>query len=756
MTTSDIVGFLQKEKLILLSNIISDDNITGISDDSRIIGKDNVFIAVKGFKTDGNDYITEAVGKYASLIVSDVDISDNIKKNINFIKVKDSRKALSRLSSFWFNNPSENLKIIGVTGTKGKTTVVHLIFHILKKLGYKVGMISTVKAVIEDKIYDTGLHVTNPEPLLFQKLLHEMVIAGCEYAVVEVTSHGLDQERVYGINFNIGVLTNIAEEHLDYHKTFDDYRDAKVKLFQNSCSWILNKDDDSFKYIMEIGSKKKDIMTYSQDSMADFVGKVGKIKGNAMKYSIQDRGQIINGSIHLPGKYNLYNILASISAVSFLGIGISQAVKSLTDFTPPEGRLEKVDNTLGCNIYIDFAHTPDSLENLLILLKSANPGRLISIFGCAGERDKNKRYKMGYISGTIADVTVITAEDPRSEEVIEICREIEKGAQKAGAKDYFDLKDKNKASRGTHYFLVIPDRSEAIYYALKEMAVRGDTLVFCGKGHEKSMCYGVLEHPWSDYQKIRNTLSLKTGGSAVVMGAGRGKRLTSDLPKVIHKIAEKPMIYYTLNNLRDSGYSDISVVVGYRSELVTGALGRSLNYAYQKDPLGTGHAAWQGIKNIKGKSVLVVNGDDSAFYRPETLREIYKSHDKSKAMITFSSIILKDPAGMGRLVRDGKGKLVKIVEEKTATLNEKKIKEVNNGMYVFNKDWFLNNIGKVKKGTVGEYYITDLIEIAIKNKEPVNVFRLNDNMEWCGVNTPEQLENADKRMRLLIDKSKAE
>lgn len=752
MTISDIVKFLQDEGLILSTNIIKDDVVTGISDDSRIIEKDNAFVAIRGTRTDGNDYITEAIGKYASLIVSDIDAGKNVKKSVSFVKVKDSRKALSLISSLWFDNPSGKLKIIGVTGTKGKTTVVHLIFHILKTLGYKVGMISTVKAVVADKIYDTGLHVTNPEPLLLQRLLSDMVKAGLEYAVVEVTSHGLDQERVYGINFDIGVLTNIAKEHLDYHTSFERYRDAKTKLFLNSRAWILNADDQSFGHISAVGSKKKEIISYSQDNKSDFTGEVLDISGNTMKYSVSYRGRMATGKIHLPGKYNLYNILASISAVSFLGIGISQAVRSLNGFVPPEGRLEKIDNNFGYNLYIDFAHTPDSLENLLMLLKNSNKGRLISVFGCAGERDKNKRYKMGYISGKTADITVITAEDPRSENVLDICNEIERGASKAGAINYFKIKDRNISKIGDHHYLVIPDRSEAIYYAIKELAIKGDTLVFCGKGHEKSMCYGSIEHPWSDFDKIKRTLTTDFERSAVVMGAGRGRRLTSDLPKVIHKLAEKPMIFYTLNNLRDGGYSDISVVVGYRSQLVMSELGGSLSYAYQKEPLGTGHAAWQGIKNIKGKEdVLVVNGDDSAFYLPETLSDIYKSHHQSRAVVTFSSIILKDPAGMGRLVRDGKGRLVKIVEEKAASEAEKKIKEVNNGMYVFDKNWFLNNIGKVKKGTIGEYYITDLIEIAIKNMEPVNVFRLKDNMEWCGVNTPEQLQNADDKMRSQIE-----
>ena len=636
------------------------------------------------------------------------------------------------------------MKIIGVTGTKGKTTVVYLIYHILKRLGFKVAMISTIKAIIGNDVYDTGLHVTNPEPLVLNELLKKMVDKGIEYVVLEVTSHGLDQERVYGINFDIGVLTNIAKEHLDYHKTFVRYREAKFKLFENSNKVVLNKDDLSyFLFDKKIKGKKK--LTYSQYKDADFYGNIGKIDRDRMSFSVKTDGKRYEGQSKLIGTYNLYNILAALSTTRFLSVDIPQAIDALSDFIPPEGHLESIANNKGIDIYIDFAHTQDSLKSLLDFLNKRKKKRLITVFGSAGERDRDKRYQMGKISGKISDISVITAEDPRSEDVISICEQIKRGAIKSGAVKYVkSLKEKKS-------YVVVPDRMEAIYYAIMGVANRGDTVVVCGKGHEKSMCYGKVEHPWSDRSVVLDIVSVKANKAAVVLAAGWGKRLKSDLPKVLHKIAEKPMLYYTLNSLRRGGYGKIVVVVGYKAKTVIKNLGPSFNYAFQRKRLGTAHAVSKGIQTIGNfKNLLVINGDDSAFYLPKTLSEIYNDHITAKAVLTIAYTIFDDPSDLGRIIKNKDSGEVEIIEDKDTSESEKKVKKINIGLYVFDKLWFMRNVGKINKSSSGEYYITDFVRLANKQKDKVNVYRLKRAGEWFGINTQQQLSLADQKMRKIV------
>jgi UDP-N-acetylmuramoyl-L-alanyl-D-glutamate--2,6-diaminopimelate ligase len=754
MTTSDIVDFLRKSKQLLSTDIVKDNIIEGISDDSRKVDKNYIFVAIKGIRSDGNSFINEAIERGASLIIFDKEGQDhekNTKKfsntEVSFIKVHDSRKALSLLASFWFGSPAKKLKVIGVTGTKGKTTVVHLIYHIMKGLGYRVGMVSTVKAIVGKSIYDTGLHTTNPEPLYLQRLFKEMVDKSLEYAVVEVTSHGIDQERVFGVTFCVGVLTNISREHLDYHKTFSSYREIKSRLLLNSKKVVLNFDDPSYRYLVGKCRSKMRI-SYSLENDSDIRAQVIKISDEFMDYSVFYEDSSFRGRIKLVGNYNLSNILAAISAVKLIGINVSDAIQTLSNFTPPEGRLERVDNKKGINIFIDFAHTPDSLKNLLLLLNEIKmKGKLICIYGCAGERDEKKRFEMGRISGDLADISVITAEDPRSEKVTDIIRQISKGVKTSGALEY-----KGIILNNHNQFICIPDRNEAIYYSINHLAREGDTVVVCGKGHEKSMCYGDIEHPWSDRLSIFEALSNSRRNFAVIMGAGRGKRLNSDIPKVIQQIAGKPMISYTINNLRIAGFSDICVVVSKRFNAVKREIGPTLTYAIQSTPLGTGHAAWQGIKTLKGGGdpILVVNGDDSSFYKPKTYSDMYTSHKKSGAVLTFVTARVTNPFGMGRIIRDKGGKIVKILEENELRHEQKIIDEVNLGMYIFDPEWFLNNFKKVKKSESNEYYIVNLVEIALRNKSKVNAFKLEDLNEWQGVNTDEQLKAADRKMRDLL------
>ena len=644
----------------------------GLTDDSRKVEKGHIFVAVRGVGSDGHDYIKDAFKNGASLVVGEKDI-----KIGNYLKVKDSREALGQLASVWFGRPSEKLKMIGITGTKGKTTTAHIIHHILNSLGKRVGILSSISV--------PGLHVTSPDVISLHKFLKKFVDDGDEYAVVEVSSHGIDQKRIAGVHFDVGVLTNIAPEHLDYHKTFKEYKRVK-KSFINSCKWkVISPKDTSINV--------------------------------------------------LPGKYNNLNVEAAISAVEKFGISRNSALKALKDFRLPEGRLAEIKNNIGANIIIDFAHTPDSLEAVLTHLRGTTRGKLISVFGCAGERDPRKRFKMGKISAKLSDVSVFTAEDPRSENVFDILSKMSEGARSANAKE-----DKT--------FFKIAERGEAIAYALS-LCKKEDTVAILGKGHEKSMAYGSYEHPWSDKGIVENFLGRSKDISAVILAAGKGTRMKSTLPKVIHKICGRPMIAYTLENLRSAGVGSITAVISFKRNQVAKYIKGAIELAIQKNPKGgTADAARAGFVKVppSSKILIVINGDDSAFYKPETIRQIIKTHLERQRALTFVSLMKNNPTGLGRVIRGKNGLITKIVEEKDATPEEKKIKEVNDGLYVFDKDWFAKNIDNVKKSKQGEYYLVDLIKMAIDQGMRMATYTLPDDSEWQGINTPEELEKARIKM----------
>lgn len=392
------------------------------------------------------------------------------QKAVNYLKHLPS----AFLALLFYRFPSRQLKIIGVTGTDGKTTTVNLIYDILKRSGLSVSMISTVSALIKEKEIDTGFHVTAPGPWHLQKLLKKMVEEKVEYLVLEVTSHGLDQFRFLGISYEVGVITNVTNEHLDYHKTYEHYLRTKAALFRKSKVAVLNKDDKSFEYLVEtLKGKGPKIVSYGIDKEADFTTKSFPFKTT------------------LPGKYNQYNCLAAIAATMALGIKEETIRKSLAAFKGIVGRMEEIDEGQNFKAVVDFAHTPNALEQTLKTLREGlvKDRRLVVVFGAAGLRDKEKRPLMGKIAGKWADFSVVTAEDPRTERVEDICEQIVQGISEVGGK-----------------FKVIYNRQEAINYAVKELARKGDTIVVCGKGHEKSMCYGKKEYPWSDQEAVKKAI----------------------------------------------------------------------------------------------------------------------------------------------------------------------------------------------------------------------------------------------------------
>lgn len=362
------------------------------------------------------------------------------------------------LANILYGFPTKKLKVIGVTGTDGKTTTVNMIYQILKAAGKKVSMISTINA--------PGFHVTSPDPFTIQKFAKDAVNKKCEYLVLEVTSHALDQYRFWGINFEIGVITNITHEHLDYHKNFENYFNTKFKLIKNVKSAIINQS------IQETGEKA---ITFGLDK-GDFNQKEVKL------------------NLKIPGDYNIENGLAVLAVAFVLGIDKKLAQKTLENFSGVTGRMEEVKNSRGIKIFIDFAHTPNGLEQALKILKRETKGRLIAVFGSAGRRDIGKRSLMGEAAGRFADLVVITAEDSRGELKI-INQQIIAGLEKAGLK------------KGINYF-VEEDREKAIGLAINKLAKRDDTVGIFGKGHEESMNLdGKTEIPWSDFKAVEKALS---------------------------------------------------------------------------------------------------------------------------------------------------------------------------------------------------------------------------------------------------------
>ncbi len=362
------------------------------------------------------------------------------------------------------------LRVIGVTGTDGKTTTVNMIYQILKDAGKKVSMVSTINAFIGNKSFDTGFHVTSPKSADIQKYLMASLKEGDEYMVLEVTSHALAQFRVWGIKFEVGIVTNITHEHLNYHGNFENYLKAKAKLIKNVKYAILNRDDPSFEKLAK--------------------STLGKVLSFGMKKNADCNPYNLNLKLKLLGDYNIYNAEAAFLTGQILGLNEKQITKSLEEFDTLPGRMEEIPNKLGIKIVVDFAHTPNALENALKSLKPKN-GRLISVFGCASERDIEKRPLMGGISAKYADLTILTDEDPRFENREKIIDEISAGFIGAGGeKDNLCME---------------PDRQKAISLAIN-LAKKGDVVGIFGKGHEKSMNYKGIEKDWSDQRAVLNAL----------------------------------------------------------------------------------------------------------------------------------------------------------------------------------------------------------------------------------------------------------
>lgn len=384
------------------------------------------------------------------------------------------------VANLYYRFPSKKLKVIGVTGTDGKTTTVHLIYHILKSAGKKVSMVSTICAKVGKEEFETGLHTTTPGSFLVQKLLKRAVDHGDEYFVLETTSHALDQNRVFGVNFFIGVLTNITHEHLDYHQSYKEYLKTKFKLLKKAKNVVINQDDKSYKYI-------KDQIPARNASHLE-------AGGSNIKYPYQISKIIKN----IPGltKFNQYNYSAAYTVCKLLGLSDELILKLMRTFQLPKGRLDIVYDK-DFKVIIDFAHTPNAIAevlNAIRIMYLKRGGQLIHVFGSAGLRDSSKRPLMGRASAKFADVIVLTEEDYRTEDINKIIGQIEEG-----------IYNKFKVQSSRFEVYKIPDRQGAINKAIS-LAKRGDVVILTGKGHEKSLCRGKIEYQWDEYKAVAEVL----------------------------------------------------------------------------------------------------------------------------------------------------------------------------------------------------------------------------------------------------------
>ncbi|OGE26175.1 hypothetical protein A3C26_01475 [Candidatus Daviesbacteria bacterium RIFCSPHIGHO2_02_FULL_39_12] len=373
------------------------------------------------------------------------------------------------LANIYYGFPAGGIKVIGVTGTDGKTTTANMIYQILKAAGKKVSMVSTINVEIAGKSYETGFHVTSPNPFAIQRFAKAAKDNGDQYLVLEVTSHSLDQYRFWGIKFEVGVITNVTHEHLDYHKTFENYFNTKLKLIHDAKVAVVNG------RVREVKGIRGKALTFGLNK-GDFNQREVKLK------------------LKIPGDYNIENALAALTVAFVLNIKKEIAKKALEKFTGLKGRMEEIKNSKGIKIFIDFAHTPNGLKQALIALKSQKKGRIIALIGAEGFRDEGKRAMMGEVAQKMADIVIVTAVDPRG--LIEIINaQISQGAKKAGAKE-----NKN--------FFIINDRQKAIGFAINNLAKKGDTVGIFGKGHETSMNIdGKREIPWSDAEVVRWIIS---------------------------------------------------------------------------------------------------------------------------------------------------------------------------------------------------------------------------------------------------------
>ncbi len=455
--------------------------------DSRKVSENSLYIAVKGTVADGHSFIASAIEKGATTIICE-DLPENLDQNLTYIQVKDSSKALGHLASNFYGNPSEKLKLIGVTGTNGKTSVSTLLFDVFKNLGHHSALLSTVEIRIGDeKIPATH---TTPDVITINQILAKAVEEGCEFAFMEVSSHGISQNRIEGLHFKIAGFTNLTHDHLDYHKTFDEYLKTKKRFFDelnDEAIAITNVDDKNGNVMLQNTKAKK--RSYALKTMADYHGKLLEVDFNGMLLNFNGKEFWTT----LTGKFNVYNLLLVFGIASELGFEQDEILQAISTLKRVNGRFETFKSDGGIFFVVDYAHTPDALENVLDSINEIRTKneRLITVFGCGGDRDHSKRPEMGNIATKKSTLAILTSDNPRTEDPNAIIKEIEAGVEPQNFSKYTS----------------IPDRREAIKMAIK-FAEPKDIIVLAGKGHETYQEINGVKHHFDDKEVINELWKL--------------------------------------------------------------------------------------------------------------------------------------------------------------------------------------------------------------------------------------------------------
>ncbi|MFH0826679.1 MAG: UDP-N-acetylmuramoyl-L-alanyl-D-glutamate--2,6-diaminopimelate ligase [Candidatus Omnitrophota bacterium] len=469
---------------------LSDFEVKGLSCHSRLTKKNHVFVAIKGNQEDGRAYIEEAILRGAKAVILEGERTEKLKKlhHVPFIKVKDARLALAVLSAIVYGYPSSRIKVIGVTGTNGKTTVTYLLEALLKEFSAHPGVIGTINYRFQDKVFPSKN--TTPGPLEIQSMLAGMLKQGADYCIMEVSSHALHQERTRGIRFHSAIFTNLTQDHLDYHKTLKDYFESKARLFKDLdplAFAVINKDD---RFAVRLIKKTKaQVTTYGLSSRADIMAKNIKLDCQRSTFEILTSQKKMNFSTSLIGRHNISNILACLAWSIAEGIPLSVAKRAVERFRLVPGRLERVKVDAPFSVFVDYAHTEDALKNILISLRPLCQKRIILVFGCGGDRDKTKRPKMGKVATELSDRVIITSDNPRWEDPQDIIQDIKRGIKKSN-------------------FCVVVERPEAILTALR-MAQPQDIVLIAGKGHETCQILKDKIMPFDDKEFVKECLMSK-------------------------------------------------------------------------------------------------------------------------------------------------------------------------------------------------------------------------------------------------------
>lgn len=461
--------------------------ITGIAFDSRAVKPGNLFVCISGFQKDGHKFAPAAIEKGAAAIVAERDLSE---LGVTCVVVENARRALALLSAAFYGHPDRRFCLIGITGTNGKTTTTYLVKSVLEAMGKRVGLIGTNQNMIGTEIIPSK-HTT-PDSLELMRLFAKMADKGVDYVVMEVSSHSLALDRVTACTFDVGAFTNITQDHLDFHRTMEEYLAAKGILFQISKAGAVNADDAGADYLIS-HAKCERMLTYGMERECDMRASQVELKENGVFFTLTYDGKTYDVELGIPGKFSVYNAMTALSCLAAAGIPMEKAVACLRVARGVKGRIEVVETGRDFSVIIDYAHTPDGLYNVIQTIRGFAKGRIITVFGCGGDRDKTKRPKMGKIASAMSDFSVLTSDNPRTEDPEAIIEDVLTGVKEGGGE-----------------YIVIPNRFEAIEYAL-DHGKKDDIILLAGKGHETYQILADRTISFDEREIVRKLLDAPSG-----------------------------------------------------------------------------------------------------------------------------------------------------------------------------------------------------------------------------------------------------